>query len=89
MNGVSYFFSILFPYDLQNYIFQSTMKCKMTSFYITSLHVDLNKAAKCVDVFYHDTTHIVSLLIASSHTRTKYKMVSIFGLVYEDSSSNL
>ena len=26
------------------------MKCEMTSFYMTSLHVDLDEAAKCVDV---------------------------------------
>ena len=58
------------------------MKCKMTSFAMTSLHVDLSEAAKCVDNY---TTHIASLLIAPSHTCTKYKMATIFGLTYEDS----
>ena len=32
---------------------------------------------------WYYTTHIASLLIASSHTRTKYKMVTIFGLTYQ------
>ena len=32
------------------------------------------------------TIHIASLLIAPSTTRTKYKMATIFGLTYEDSS---
>ena len=36
--------------DLRNYIFQSAKKCEMTSFSLTSLHVDLNEAAKCVDI---------------------------------------
>ena len=35
------------------------------------------------------TTHTASLLIAPSQTRTKYKMATIFGLTYEDSSTNL
>ena len=50
----------------------------MTSYCMTSLHVDLNEAAKCVDYI----THIASLLIAPSHTRTKYKVATIFGLTY-------
>ena len=54
----------------------------MTSFSVTSLHVDLNEAAKCVD-------RIASLLIVPSHISTKYKMVTIFGLTYEDSLTNL
>ena len=58
----------------------------MTSFYMTSLHVDLNEAAKCVDALY--TTHNASLLIESSHTPTKYKIATIFGPTYEDSSSS-
>ena len=32
MNGVPYFFSIVFSFNLQNWIFQSAKKCKMTSF---------------------------------------------------------
>ena len=50
MNGVQYFFSIVFSFNLRNYIFQSAKKCEMTSFYMTSLHVELNEAAKCVDI---------------------------------------
>ena len=57
----------------------------MASFPITSLNVDLNEAVKCVDI----TTYIASLLIAHSHNRTKYKMVTIFGLAYEDSLRRL
>ena len=57
----------------------------MTSFCMISLHVDLNEAAKCVDI---STTHIASLLIAPSHTRTKYKMATILGPTYEEQSSN-
>ena len=41
MNGVQDFFSIFFP---------SAKKCEMTSVCMTSLHVDLNEAAKCVDI---------------------------------------
>ena len=33
-----------FSFNLRNYIFQSTKKCEMTSFYMTLL----NEAAKCV-----------------------------------------
>ena len=62
VNGVQYFFSI-FIY-LRNYIFVSAKKC-----------VDLNEAAKCVD--------IASLLITPSHNRTKHKMATIFGLTYK------
>ena len=29
---------------------QSAKKCEMTSFSMTSLHVDLNEAAKCVEI---------------------------------------
>ena len=56
-----------FSFNLRNNIFQSAKKCEMASFYKTSLHVDLNEAAKYVK--YH-TTHIASLLIVPSHTRT-------------------
>ena len=45
VNGVWYFLPI-FPFNLRNFIFQSAMKCEMTSFNMTSLHVDLNEAAK-------------------------------------------
>ena len=54
---------------------------------MTAFHTDLNEAAKCVDIIR--TTHIASLLIAPSHTRTKYKMAALFGLTYEDASCNL
>ena len=57
----------------------------MTLFSMTSLHVDMNEAAKCVD----HTTHIASLLIAPSHTRKKDKMAKIFGPTHEDSFTNL
>ena len=50
VNGVEYFFSIVFSFNLRHYIFQSSKKCEMTSFYMTSLDVDLNEAAKCVDI---------------------------------------
>ena len=49
-------FSIFFSSNLWNYIFQSAKKCEMTSFSMTTLHVDLNEAAKCVDIIltsYH------------------------------------
>ena len=85
VNGVQYFFTIFSPFNLKNYIFQSAKKCEMTSFSTASLHVDLNEAA---NVLYY-TTHIASLLIVPSHTRTKYQMVTIFGLTYEDSLTNL
>ena len=48
---------------LRNYIFESAKKCEMTPFYMTSLHVDLNEAAKCVDII----PLITSLLIAHSY----------------------
>ena len=45
---------------LRNYIFQSAKKCEMTSFSMTSLHVDLNEAAKFVDII--PLTWLASLL---------------------------
>ena len=42
--------SIFFSFNLRNYIFQSAKKCEIPSFYMTSLHVDLNEAAKCIDI---------------------------------------
>ena len=74
-----------FLFYLRNYIFQSAEKCEMMSLTMTSLHVDLNEAAKFVDY----TMHIASLLIAPSHIGTKHKMVTIFGLTYEDSLTDL
>ena len=50
VNGGVLIFSNIFSLDLRNYIFQSAKKCEMTSFCMTSLHVDLNEAAKCVDI---------------------------------------
>ena len=57
----------------------------MTLFSITSLHVDLNEAAKCVNIIP------LTLLASLSRLRTlvqKYKMATIFGLTYEDSLTN-
>ena len=67
---------------MPNYIFQSTKKCKMMSFYMTSLHVDLKEAARCVDIIPP------TLLVSLSHLRTlvQNKNATIFGLTYEDSS---
>ena len=53
----------------------------MTSFYMTSLHFGLNKAAKSVDII--PLTLLASF--APSSTRTKYKVAAIFGLTYKDS----
>ena len=78
-------FSIFFSFNLRSYIFQSANKCEMTSFSMTSLHVDLNEAARCVDII--PFTLLVPL-IAPSRTRTKYKKVKIFGLTCEDSLTN-
>ena len=44
--------------------FQSAKKCEMTPFSMTSLHVDLTKAAKCVDIIPP------TLLASLSHHRT-------------------
>ena len=58
-----------FPFNLQNNIFQSSKKCEMTSFYMTSLHVDLNEAAKCFDIIR------LTLLASLSRLRTvSYKI---------------
>ena len=59
VNGVVLFSINFFPFNLRNYIFQSAEKCEMTSFYMTSIQVDLNEAAKCVDI-------IPFILLASS-----------------------
>ena len=77
-------FSIFFSFILRNDILQSAKKCDMTSFCLTSLHLDLNEAAKCVDIISFTFIHIASLLMAPTHTRTKYKMATIFGLAYEN-----
>ena len=50
VNGVWYFFSSFSSFNLRNHIFQSSKKCEMTSLSMTSLHVDLNEAGKCVDI---------------------------------------
>ena len=49
MNGVQYFFNF-FSFNLQDYVFKSAKRCEMTSFSMTSPHVDLNEAANCVDI---------------------------------------
>ena len=59
----TFFNSIFFSFNLRNYIFQSAKKCEMTSRYIKSLHVDLNEAAKCVD--------IISLTLLASLSRIR------------------
>ena len=53
VNGVEFLFQFLSSFNLRNYIFQSAKKCKIASFSMMSLHVDLNEAAKCVDILYH------------------------------------
>ena len=73
VNGVQHIFQYFFSFNLRNYIFHSAM---------TSFHVDLNEAAKCID-------HTASLLIAPSPTRTECKMATIFSLNYDDSLTNL
>ena len=56
---------------------------------MTSLHADLNEAAKFVDILMYFTIHIAGLVIVPSLTSTKYKITTIFGLNYEDSLTNL
>ena len=63
VNGVYYFFHF-FSLNLRNYIFQSDKKCEMTSFYIMSLNVDLNVAAKS------DGITPLTLLASLSRLRT-------------------
>ena len=48
----------------------------MTSYAMMSVHFDLKEAAKCFDM-------PLTLLAFLSSTRTKYKMVTTFGLPYE------
>ena len=72
---------------MRHYIFQSAKKCEMTSFRLTALHVDLNEAAKCVDI-------IPPLTLLASLSRHRIlvqntKMATIFVLTYEDSLNNL
>ena len=55
---------MFFSSNLQNYIFRSAKKSEMTSFYMTLLHVDLNEAAKCVDIIP------LTLQASISHLRT-------------------
>ena len=63
VNGVV-LFSIFSSFNLRNSIFQSAKKCEMTSFYVTSLHVDLNAAARCVDI------RLLTLLASLSQLRS-------------------
>ena len=70
---------MFFSFNLRNYIFESTKKRETTSFSMTSFHGDLKEAAKCADI----TIYIASLLLVPSHTRTKYKKATIFGLTHE------
>ena len=66
MNGVLYFLSIFFSINSRNYIFQSAKKCEMTSFCMTSLHVNLNETAKCVDII-----DIIPLTLLASLSRLR------------------
>ena len=50
VDDVWYFFNFFLSQTAKNYIFQSAKKCELTSLSMTSLHVDLNEAAKCVDI---------------------------------------
>ena len=75
-----------FSFNLRNYIFQSAEKCEMASFYMTSLHVELNEAAKCINII--PLTLLASLLRLRTLVKNK-KIATIFGLTYEDSSTNL
>ena len=60
----STFFQFFVSFNLRNYIFQSAKMCEMTSLCMTSLHVYVNEAAKCIDI-------IPSTLLASlSRLRT-------------------
>ena len=60
----------------------------MTSFYMTSSHVDLNEAAKSVDII--PLTLLASLTHLHTFVKnTKWRMETIFGLAYEDLSTNL
>ena len=70
MNVVQYFFQF-FLFNQRNYIFQSAKKCEMTSFYMTSLHVDPNEAAKCVDIT--PLTLLVSLSIFTTRIQLFFK----------------
>ena len=69
---VSTFFNF-FSFNLRDFIFQSAKKCEMTSFYMTSLHLDPNEAAKCVDAY-----------CAFAHSYEIHNGDN-FGLTYEDS----
>ena len=42
VNGVQHFLQFFFSFSLRNYVFISAKKCEMTSFSMTSLHIDLN-----------------------------------------------
>ena len=61
-------FFIFFSFNLRNDIFQFAKKCEMTSFSMTSLHVDvdLNKAAKCVDII-----NLIPLTLLASLSRLR------------------
>ena len=67
-------------------IFQSAKKGEIMSFNMTSLQVDLNEAAKFVDIM---SLTLLASLSAIAYSYTKYKMVTIFGLTCEDSSTSL
>ena len=53
---------------------------------MTSLHFDLNEAAKCVDII--PLTLLPSLLRLRTLVQNTNKMVTKFGLTYADSSTN-
>ena len=77
VNGVQYL-SQFFSFNLRNYIFQSAKKCVMASFCLTSLHVDLSEAAKCVDIVL-PTLHCQPPYRPFAHSYNIH-MATIFGL---------
>ena len=60
-----------FSFNLRNYIFHSAKECEMASFSMISLHVDLNEAAKCVDVI------LITLLASLPRLRTLVQNIKL------------
>ena len=62
-NGIFFNF---FSFNLRSDIFQSAKKCETTLFPMTSFHVDLNEAAKFVDIiqltFLASLSHLQALV---------------------------
>ena len=66
-----------FLFEFAKLHIQSVKKCEMTSFSMTLLHVDLNEAAKCVEII------LLTLLASLSRLRT-----FIQNTKWQDSSTN-